>query len=192
MNMKKILLATSFFLICISVAAQMSMGGGGRPQGGPGGGRPPMQRGNMNAEGQDFMLMSMPDIPGLSLEQREKLSKAISDERKDMSKLMDEKRELKMKSDEPGLSEKKRQKLMDKMMKADNKMKKNEEKYDKKYRTILTQEQYQVFIDKKKEIEFKGFGKPNGQQRPPRRPDNGERPDNNGERPDMPDENMFQ
>ena len=105
---------------------------------------------------------------------------------------MDEKRELKMKSDEPGLSEKKRQKLMDKMMKADNKMKKNEEKYDKKYRTILTQEQYQVFIDKKKEIEFKGFGKPNGQQRPPRRPDNGERPDNNGERPDMPDENMFQ
>ncbi|MFV0535777.1 MAG: hypothetical protein ACK5M3_00215 [Dysgonomonas sp.] len=185
--MKKILLTTSFILICISMTAQMPMGGGGRPQGGrPGGGeRPPMQNGNSNSGGQDFILMSMPDIPGLTLEQREKLSKAISDERKDMSKLMDEKQELRMKSDNPGLAEKKRQKLMEKMIKADNKIKKNEEKYDKKFRSILTEEQYQFFMKKKKDIEFKGFGKPNNQQRPPRRPDN-------GERPDMPDENMFQ
>lgn len=185
--MKKILLTTSFILICISMTAQMPMGGSGRPQGGRpgGGGRPPMQNGNMNFGGQDFILMSMPDIPGLTLEQREKLSKAISDERKDMSKLMDEKQELKIKSDNPGLAEKKRQKLIEKMIKADNKIKRNEEKYDKKYRSILTQEQYKTFINKKKEIEFKGFGKPNNQQRPPRRPDN-------GERPDMPDENIFE
>lgn len=184
--MKKILLVTSFFLVCTYMSAQMPMGGGGRPQGGrPGGERPPMQNGNMNSRGQDFILMSMPDIPGLTLDQREKLSKAISDERKDMSTLMDEKQELKMKSDNPGLAEKKRQKLINKIIKVDAKLKKTEEKYDKKYRSILSEEQYQTFIKKKKEIEFKGFGKRND-QRPPRRPDNGERPGG------MPDENMFE
>ncbi|GHV41111.1 hypothetical protein FACS1894179_08700 [Bacteroidia bacterium] len=91
------------------MAAQMSMGGG----------RSPMQNRNINSGGQDFILMSIPDIPGLTLDQREKLSKTISDGRKDTSKLMEEKLELKMKSDNPGLAEKKRQKLMEKMIKVD-------------------------------------------------------------------------
>lgn len=107
--MKKILLTISFILVCTCMAAQMSMGGG----------RSPMQNRNINSGGQDFILMSIPDIPGLTLDQREKLSKTISDGRKDTSKLMEEKLELKMKSDNPGLAEKKRQKLMEKMIKVD-------------------------------------------------------------------------
>lgn len=104
--MKKSILAITFILICSGLAAQPPMGGGGggRPQGGPGGGRPPM----MNKQGQNqdsFMIMGIPEIPDLTLEQREKLGKEITNERKDISKLMQEKQELKIDSENPGMAD---------------------------------------------------------------------------------------
>ncbi|EGK03264.1 hypothetical protein [Dysgonomonas gadei] len=187
--MKKSILAITFILICSGLAAQPPMGGGGggRPQGGPGGGRPPM----MNKQGQNqdsFMIMGIPEIPDLTLEQREKLGKEITNERKDISKLMQEKQELKIDSENPGMAEKDRQKLFGKMAKIDEKIKKKEEKYDKKYRSILSDEQYNIFSANKKNIEFRGQGIPNrgNRQQPP-----AQRPDDNGGRPDMADDDMF-
>ena len=175
--MKKSILAVTFILICSGLAAQPPMGGG----------RPPM----MNKQGQNqdsFMIMGMPEIPDLTLEQREKLGKEITSERKDISKLMQEKQELKIDSENPGMAEKDRQKLFGKMTKIDEKIKKKEEKYDKKYRSILSEEQYNIFSANKKNIEFRGQGMPNrgNTQQPPV-----QRPDDGGGRPDMPDDDMF-
>lgn len=166
--MKKAILVTTLLIICNGLAAQPPMGGmgGGRPPGGRGGeGRPPMhEKGGQN---QDFFIMGMPDIPDLTLEQREKLSKAISDEQKDISKLMQEKQDIKMKADNPGISEKERVKLIGKAEKTDEKIRKKQEKYDDKYKSILSAEQYQIFSEKKKDIEFRG----------PRNGTEGRRPD---------------
>lgn len=160
--MKKILFAI-FTIISINSLAQSPMGGGmggNRPPmgGGRGEGRPPMQQRSGNQD--DFMIMGMPDIPALTLEQREKLSKTISDERKDISKLMKEKNDYKRESDNPGIAGKERRKLLEKVDKTDEKIKKKEEKYDKQYRKILSEEQYNIFSEKKKDIEFRGYGRP--------------------------------
>lgn len=181
--MKKILFATLFILICSNVMAQMPMGGGrgGRPQGGPPGNRPSMSGEKQN---QDFVLMGMPEIPNLTLEQREKLSKAISEERKDISKLMDKKQELRQEASNPGIAEKKRTKLQEKIDKVDNDIKKKETKYDKKYRSILSLEQYEIFIENKKNIEFRGQGNRLQRGNRPQRP-------GQGGPPDMPNDNMF-
>lgn len=181
--MKKILLTTLFVLIYSSMMAQMPMGGGrgSRPQGGPPGNRLSMSK---EKQDQDFVLMGMPEIPNLTLEQREKLSKAISDERKDISKLMNKKQELRQEVNNPGMAEKKRTKLQEKIGKVDNDIKKKETKYDKKYRSILSQEQYEVFVENKKSIEFRGQGN---------RPQRGSRPQRPGQggSPDMPNDDMF-
>ncbi|MFV0417738.1 MAG: hypothetical protein ACK5KT_03250 [Dysgonomonas sp.] len=173
--MKKILLA-AFILICTSMAAQPPMGGrGGRPPGGERGERPHMQR--PDGQEQEFMIMGLPEIPGLSLEQQEKLSKEITNERKDISKLMQKKNEIKIDSENLGISEKDRQKLAEKTAKVDEDIKKKEAKYDKKYRSILSEEQYKIFAEKKKEIQFtkqQPFGnrpeRGEGLERPEREP----------------------
>jgi hypothetical protein len=76
-------------------------------------------------ETSSFFIMGIPDIPNLTLEQREKLSKTISDERKDIFKLMQEKQELKMRSENPGIANKERLKLTEKISKTDEKIKLN-------------------------------------------------------------------
>ncbi|MFV0328474.1 MAG: hypothetical protein ACK5KL_01430 [Dysgonomonas sp.] len=190
--MKKILFII-FILITGNITAQSPMGGGmggNRPPrgGGRGEGRPPMQQRSGNQD--DFMIMGMPDIPDLALEQREKLSKAISEERKDISKLIKEKQDYKRESDNPGIAGKERAKLLEKAEKTDDKIRKKEEKYEKKYRSILSEEQYQIFSEKKKDIEFRGHGRqgerPNkaNRQQPPQIP-------NENMAPDMPDNDMF-
>lgn len=190
--MKKLLLAT-FILACTSMVAQPPMGGGGRgqrPEGGPRGGRPPMQR-NADTEGQNLMIIGLPEISGLTLEQQEKLSKEITNERKDISKLMQKKNEIRIDSENPGISEKQRQKLSEKIVKVDEDIKKKEAKYDKKYRSILSEEQYKVFAEKKKDIKFTGQ-RPSGNR--PQRGDFEGRPENgpgNEMMPPAPDGDMF-
>lgn len=191
--MKKVILVAIFILIYTNIYAQPSMGGGnrgGRPQGGPKGERPLMQNDRQNQDG--FMIMGLPDIPNLTLEQREKLSKEITNERKDISKLMQEKQTLKTDTQNPGMAEKERQKLFEKMAKIDDKIQQKEEKYKKKYRSILSEEQYNTFIESKKDIQFRG------QNRNDRKPDregmkqpSQMRPDDNSEHPDMPLDDMF-
>lgn len=196
-EMKSLVAAILIFAgICTNLSAQPSMGmggggGGGRPPGGKGGGRPPMMQG-MGQDTNEPMIMGLPEIPNLTLEQREKLSKAVTDERKDISKLLKEKQDLKRESDNPGIAGKDRQKLLEKMDKTDEKIKKKEEKYDKKYRSILSDEQYNIFYVNKKDIQFRGQrsdGKRperGDRQAPPARPDGDDM-----QRPEMPEEDMF-
>lgn len=185
--MKKVILSITFTLACIALAAQPPMGGrGGRPQGVPGGGRPPMHQ-DRNKE-QGAMITGLSEIPDLTLKQREKLSKEITNERKDISKLAQKKEELRIDSENPGLSEKDRQKLIAKIAETDEDIRKKEEKYDKKYRSILSTEQYQAFSEKKKNIQFMKHRQPgdrDGRRMSP--------PQFDGERhhPDMPEEDMF-
>lgn len=177
-------LATVILLsISINLAAQPPMGGGGggRPPGGPGGGRPPMH--SMNQQEDNFIITGLPDIQDLSLKQREQLSKALSDERKDVSKLMKEKQELEREAQNPGLASKDRVKMMEKAEKTDDKIRKKEEKYDKKIRKILSDEQYLQFKEKKNEIRFLDQRRPNGQRQ---RPDSKDRQDRPMTPPDEP------
>lgn len=182
--MKKILLTVTLIIACGSLAAQGSMGGmgGGRPpEGGKGRGEghAPMHQGNSRDE--SFFIMGIPDIPNLTLEQREKLSKTISDERKDIFKLMQEKQELKMRSENPGIANKERLKLTEKISKTDEKIKTKQEKYDKKYKSILTAEQYHIFAEKKQSVEFREPPRrrleEKGDQRPSAMPNEGTAPD---------------
>lgn len=185
--MKKVILSITLALACITLAAQPPMGGrGGRPQGGPGGGRPPMhQDGNRE---QSPMITGLSEIPDLTLKQREKLSKEMTNERKDISKLTQKKEELRIDSENPGLSEKDRQKLIEKIAKVDEDIQKKEVKYDKKYRSILSAEQYQAFSEKKKDIQFMKHrqpGKSDGRRMPP------PQFEREGHHPDMPEGDMF-
>lgn len=161
-------LATVILLsIGISLAAQPPIGGGGsRPQGGPGRGRPPMQ--SMNQQNDNFIITNIPDIPNLTLDQREKLSKEISNEKRDISKLMAERMKQDREAQNPGLASKDRVKMIEKVEKIDAKISKQEEKYDKKYRKILSDDQYLFFKEKKNEIRFNDQ---RGQGRKKPRPD---------------------
>ncbi|MDH6308749.1 Spy/CpxP family protein refolding chaperone [Dysgonomonas sp. PFB1-18] len=193
--MKSLVAAILIFAgVCTNLSAQppMGMGGGGRPPGGKGGGRPPMMHG-MGQDMNEPMIMGLPEIPDLTLEQREKLSKAVTDERKDISKLLKEKQDMKRESENPGLAGKDLQKLLEKMDKTDEKIKKKEEKYDKKYRSILSDDQYNIFSVNKKDIRFRSERKPDGKRpergdrkTPPARPDS-----NNMQRPEISEEDMF-
>lgn len=184
--MKKILLVIATIAICINLAAQPPMGGG-RPGGG--GGRPP--RGDVSQQGGDSNqvgITRMPQVEGLTDKQREKLVKALTDERKAVMKLNSQKHELTMPMDDSA-NLKDAEKITKKLDKIDEKIKKEGEKSDKKIRSVLTPEQYQEFREKRNQVEFR---------RPERRrsrPDDGERrggrPDRQETPPDMPMNNDF-
>lgn len=151
--MKQISVILTFILISVSLMAQPPAGGqrgAGRPQGGPGE-RPPR---SSNDRQQGAMILGIPDIAGLTLEQREKLSKEITNEHQSRAKLIQKKEELVIDTKNPGMAEKERQKLFSKIEEYDKKIKKNEEKYDKKYKKILTEEQYNTFVANKEHIKF--------------------------------------
>ncbi len=173
--MKKLLASLIVVFSCITLMAQPpqggGMGGGNRPPGGPGG--PPM------GENRDFNpeigIMKMPEIPDMTDKQRQKLTKNIIREQKEVTTQMADLHALKIEMEStPGLSDKEKEKLQKKMDKIDEKMKKTREKYDKKYRSILTDNQYEAFTAKKNEIQFRQPG-PGRMQGPP--------PGENGERP---------
>lgn len=192
-------LAVIFLSVCLGSMAQPPSGGG-RPggMGGPGG-RPPMRSEQGGGNSGQFWVMKVPDIPGMTQDQRRKLVDALSKEEEDVSKLMDSKKELDLKELRyAGLSQKDKEKQMKKIAKIDSKIDKTREKYDKKYRKILTEEQYRIFIEKKKDVEFKGQGRsknrfpdsPNGDS--PERRDGQERHFNEGDTPpEMPSGDDF-
>lgn len=183
--MKKILVILAVLAVFVNMDAQPPMGGGP-------GGRPPMRgQGGMehaqSGDSSEIGILKFPEIPGLTSDQREKLVKAATDERKDVMAQMDKKRELHMKAGRPDqLTEKEKAKLDKQAQKIDEKIEKVKAKADKKYRSILEPDQYQIFMDKKAEIEFKGARKGGN------RPQQGERPKQSsddfdgGTPPDMP------
>lgn len=183
--MKKIFAAVILALTCISLSAQAPQGGrgGGRPPGGPGGegGRPPM--GARADSNEAPWIMKLPEISNLTLDQRTKLVDALSKEQADMSKLIGERQSLKIQIDNnPELTSKELQKITKKIDKVNTKIGKSKAKYDKKYRSILSLEQYQEFETKRKDIKFgnprrpEGMKSPNGEQRPEPRHDDDQAP----------------
>ena len=177
--MKRILLVATF-IISIAIQAQPSQGGRGGMQGG----RPPM-RGQMQGQGQsneEFWVMNLPEIPELTQDQRRKLVDTLTKEKKEVSKLMKEKKDLEIEMEttvDP--SKKELDKLIKKIDKVDASIWKRTADYDKKYRKILTVEQYMVFKEKKKEIIFKRPGGmnnrfPNMEGERPQRSDFGNTP----------------
>lgn len=187
--MKKILLAIAIIAICFNLGAQAPMGGG-RPGGG--GGRPPRgdssQRGERSDDTNQVGITKLPEIEGLTDKQREKLVKALTDERKAVMKLNSQKRELTMPMDDSG-NPKDPEKIAKKVNKLDEKIKKEGDKSDKKIRSVLTPEQYQTFNEKRDQVEFRRPERRRG------RPEDGERrggrPDRQGTPPDMPMNNDF-
>lgn len=185
--MKKILVILAVLAVFVNIDAQPPMGRG------QGGGRPPMRsqdgmRQAQSGDSEEVGVLKFPEIPGLTSTQREKLIKSVTDERKDIMSLMSDKRELHMKAGKPDqLTEKEMAKLEKQTQKIDAKIDKVKAKADKKYRAILAPDQYQIFMDKKAEIEFKGGNKrgdrPQHRQRPQGADDDF---DGGGTPPDMP------
>lgn len=164
--MKNIISGTVILFMSLHLSAQPPAGGKGRPPHRGNGDRPMLTQTDRQ---QDDMIMGLPDIPDLTLSQREKLSKEISKERKDISKLMKQRQQIHIDAQNPGMAEKERVKLHEKIIGIDEKIEKKKQKYNKKYRSILTDEQYRIFEVNKSKIEFRGrpHGKiPNG-NRPP-------------------------
>lgn len=191
--------AVIFLAISLSGIAQPPSGGG-RPggMGGPGG-HPGMRNEQGGGNSGQFWVMKVPDIPGMTQDQRRKLVDALSKEQEEVSKLMESKKELDLKEMRyAGLSQKDKEKQMKKIAKLDAKIEKTRLKYDKKYRKILTEEQYNIFIDKKKDVEFRGQGRPKNRfpdssngERPDRRDGDGRHFDDGGTPPEMPAGNDF-
>ena len=124
---------------------------GGRP------GMPPQGMDNRsemrNGEGQ-LMLDSFPSIPDVTLEQRADIGMIMMNEHKDISKQMEKKRkEMKKFDTSSGTSDK--EKIQKKIDKIDKKIEKRIEKSNEKIRKILSDEQYAIFIEKRKQIKFK-------------------------------------
>ena len=148
--------------VCMSVSAQGygGRGGFGGGRGGYGGGSRG-NRGNMGemrrqSQSQDYGQVSItnfPEISGLTLKQKLDLSTAVTNEHKDILKLMDQKQELRVKMDHAA-NQKDREKDTKKMAKLDDKIQKVSQKTDKKIQSILTNEQYREFMEKKDQIKF--------------------------------------
>ncbi|MDH6354446.1 Spy/CpxP family protein refolding chaperone [Dysgonomonas sp. PH5-45] len=153
--MKNIVTVVTLGAIGLSLSAQQPPMGGDFGRRGAGNGRPPMERMQSDVD-ENFAITHMPDIPDLTLSQREKLGKALSEEHKKIMELMGQKRDLiplPAHGEEP--DQKETEKLRKKIDKIDSKIEKTKEKADKKYKKILSAEQYSVFLEQKEKIEFR-------------------------------------
>lgn len=166
--MKRYLLGAIFILLAFCVNAQP-------PQGGQGGGRrpdgpPPGGFGQNSTKVENKPILDVfPDIPNITLEQREKVGSLLTKERKEIMKQMEKKREYMR---EPG--EEPTEKAQKAIAKIDKKIIAIKEKTNKKVKKVLSPEQYLVFMDKREEFKFKspqgGGGRSTMQngERPPR------------------------
>lgn len=149
--MKKALMFSiaTFSFICL--CAQPPMGGGGRPDSPP---RGDMMQRPSDSSDEKITLEVFPEIPNLSLEQREKVGSILTKEMKDVSKQLKKKREL-MPGRDSELSEKDLQKNKEKADKIDQKIASIKDKSNNKVKKELSDDQYQVFIEKREEFKFK-------------------------------------
>lgn len=173
--MKNVLIILSF-MSCVSLSAQPPRGGfpGGREGGGR---RPPMEK-REGGERQEFGIMNLPEIPGLTDKQRDKLTKTLSKEQKEINKINIKKDNIRVQTENPSLNANEVANGERFMAKLDEKAANTKAKYDKKYQSILTEEQYQVFTKHRDAIEFR---------RPPRR-NEFPGPNSKGHQPGPPEE----
>lgn len=131
-----------------------------------GGNRPPMER-RLKPSELRVGILTLPEIPGLDDKQREKLTKTLSKEQKDINKINEERENIRIQIENPSLKANAKANGEKLLVKLDEKVEKTRIKYDKKYRSILTEEQYQILTQHWKEIEFR---KPPRQESFPRAP----------------------
>jgi len=179
--MKKLLSITLFlaFLGITNILAQPPGGGGrGERGGGPQGGPSMGMRDRGSSEDEKIILEHFPEIPDLTLEQREKVGTILTGERKDIGKEMQNKHKIEMElRQNEEMSEKEINKNKEKIEKADKKINEIKEKSDKKIKKVLSDEQYIVFKEKREEFKFKSQRqRPNRQMRDGDDSRSGERP----------------
>lgn len=149
--MKKILIIAIGILTTIGIYAQPPGGSGGR---GPGGPPPGGRMSNQSSSLQERLILEhFPEIPDLTLEQREKVGIVLSKEHKDIEKQLKKKHELK-KDFTPETSEKALNKLKEKTEKIDKKIQDIRNKSNEKIRKDLSEEQYSVFLEKRENFKF--------------------------------------
>lgn len=162
--MKRILIIISVILVATNLLSQPPSGrrgqGGPPPNGGRMGQRPPS-----NIE-DNIILESFPEIPNLTLQQREKVGTILTDEQKDIEKQMAKKREAEVNLN-PDATQKEVEKQQKEIEKIDKKVQDIRGKSDKKIKKILSDEQYLVFTQKREEFKFRHQRR----QRPPQRKD---------------------
>ena len=149
--------------ICMNISAQGygGRGGFGGGRGGYGGNRGDRYGSTgMRSQSQSNManydqvsITDFPEIAGLTLKQKLELSTLVTDEHKNLLKLTDQKEEIRVKIDHAA-NQKEVDKYKKKMAKLDEKCQKVSLKTDKKIQSILTNDQYREFIEKKHLIKF--------------------------------------
>jgi len=147
--------------VCTNVTAQGyggRYGGGGHGGfgGGGRGGHDGGQRTQPQSTGKDYSQVRITDFPqitGLTLKQDLVVSTAVLNEQKDILKIKDQKQEMQVKIDHAG-NQKDFDKYTMKMAELDDKMQQVSLKADNKIRSVLTNEQYQEFTEKKDQIKF--------------------------------------
>ena len=150
--MKKFIIVLAMVFTGLGLSAQPPQGGRG---GGPGGGRPPMSQDDDFSE-RKIWLENFPEIPELTLQQREKVGSILTDEQKEINKQFDKKRSLQEGNKEHAdLSEKEKEKIHKEMLKIDEKISTTKIKSDNKVKKILSDNQYKVYLEKRNEFRFK-------------------------------------
>lgn len=101
-------------------------------------------------------IENLPEIPGLTLEQKLDLGNILSKQYQDVGKQMEKKMAILQVSGNPEqLSVKQSETQQKKLEKIDKKIEKITQKYDKKVRKLLTEEQYRVYLEKKQDARFR-------------------------------------
>jgi len=149
--------------VCMNITAQ---GGGRRGGGAPnrdfGGNQGAGNQGGARNQAQTIsrdydqvQIADFPEIAGLNVDQKLKLFSIVKDEHKNILMLTDQKRVL---QGNINRTDSTKQKEIDKykksMAKLDDKIKDVSLKADKKIKSLLPEEQYKAFMEKKEQIKF--------------------------------------
>lgn len=142
-------------IICSSLHAQppggVRGGRGDRP-----GGMPPRGQSNNRPDRGEILLENLPQIPNITLEQREKLGSILKKEHSETTKELEKKKKIQMSFEkDKELSQKQIDKKLKEMDKIDDKIHKIRDKSNDKIKKILEKDQYEVFISKREEVKFR-------------------------------------
>ncbi len=137
-----------FMLISISMTAQPPQGGG--PGGFSGGDR--MGQSSMRSNEKILVLANFPEIPEITLKQREKMGTILTKEQKDIDKQVAKRKKIEAKSKDA--DEKDLLKNEKKIAEIDKKIAEIKEKSNTKIAKELSNEQFEVFTAKRDEVRF--------------------------------------
>lgn len=145
---------------CLSITYTFGQSFGAGNQGGPPpnrqmGQRPPQRPDNMSSD--QLVLEKFPEIPNITLEQRQKIGSILTDEHKNITKQFEKKRDIEIKSSKSNMTPNEFEKQRKKLDKIDKKISDIQTKSNKKVRKILSDEQYKAFIEKRNSFKFKNM-----------------------------------